>query len=316
MQKDRPSIQEVALRLKDFIFLDTVDKFNVFDKTEFENFIDTAFENIAVDLTPDVTTVDFTNSDDMTRFVNELYSTFNKLFNEGRSVSNIINNFISEHSKNNEEVFTWLLIHNNNARNICLLGLFYSWNIGTDETNVNVFNLFTESAKKGDTIAQYFVAKCYELGWNTKKNRTKAIEGYTKAIEKGCTAAERMLGEYFYRLRSYTRAFKYLNKAADKGNILAMHTLGLCYQEGYGTYNDVVKAFKLFKESAEKGLSISQYELGYCYEYGKGTEKNLEKALNWYQKATKQDYTYHNHLTRIEAQINRKTVPRQTQPAA
>ncbi|KAF0502935.1 calmodulin-dependent protein kinase [Gigaspora margarita] len=292
MQDKRPSIQEVAMELKNIIAQDVVidDIFNSNDIKSVENFLDDAFGIIKFDL----------NDDAMTLFANNLYLTFSKLFNEGRSVSIIITNFIAKYNKTTNEVFDWLFKNNDDSRYICLLGLFYSWGIGTEKDDAESFKLFFKAANNGDVIAQYFVGRCYEFGWNTKKNMKKAIEWYNKAIESNCAAAERILGDYYYKNNKYAQAFKLFISAADKGNIIAMNTLGLCYQKGLGTNIDIAKGFKSFEQAAKVGLPASQYELGQCYENGKGTEKDFEKALYWYEKAAEKDNVYRNDRERIK----------------
>ncbi|CAG8680291.1 3043_t:CDS:1, partial [Scutellospora calospora] len=240
---------------------------------------------------------------EMNLFVNELYSTFNKLFNEGRSVRDIIINFISKHSKNQKEVFNWLVEHKGDSKNACMLGLFYSWDIGIEKSNAEAFDLFFAATNNGDVIAQYFLGRCYEIGWNTKKNMKKAIEQYYEAAKKGCAAAEYKLGDYFYKINKYTQAYPLLKSAADKRNAMALNTLGLCYQKGRGTNANKAEGFKIFEQAAKMGLPASQYELGNCYEYGEGVEKNWNKALYWYQKAVEKDVNYRNHLKRVESKI-------------
>ncbi|CAG8823853.1 60_t:CDS:1, partial [Gigaspora rosea] len=139
--------------------------------------------------------------------------------------------------------------------------------IGTKKDNVDVFKLFLNAASSNNIIAQYFVGRCYEIGWNTRKNMKKAIEWYNKAGQGGCAIAECILGEYYYKLHKYEQAFKLLKSAADKGNALAMNTLGTCYLKGYGTKVNRVKGFELFEKAAKMGLPASQYEFGDCYEY-------------------------------------------------
>ncbi|RIB29540.1 hypothetical protein C2G38_1950251, partial [Gigaspora rosea] len=137
-------------------------------------------------------------------------------------------------------------------------------------------------------------------GFGTHKNKKKAIEWYTKAAENKCAAAEHMLGEYFYKLRRYNKAFYYLKRATENGNYKALNTLGLCYQRGQGTNINAVEGFRSFKRAALWGLPTSQYELGNCYEYGIGTEINLKEALIWYQKATDANPNYLIHEKRAK----------------
>ncbi|CAG8729911.1 13032_t:CDS:2 [Gigaspora margarita] len=297
--ENRPSIEEVAMKLEDIIDID--DSFNVYDISEFEIYIDTAFESIAKDYNLDATTG---NQDDMNFFVNNLYSAFRILFNEGRSAYDILINFISESGKTKEEVFQWLSENDNLPKYICLLGLFYHWKIGTDENNTNVIELFINAANQGDIMAQYFTGKCYAEGWNTSKNKKKALDWYSKAADNECAAAECLLGEHLYRLRKYTKAFDFLNRAVEHGNLKALNTLGLCYQKGQGTVSNAAKGFELFKKVAEMGLLASQYELGNCYEYGIGVGIDLNQAKYWFEKATDINNIYRIHLNRVEKKIN------------
>ncbi|KAF0502931.1 calmodulin-dependent protein kinase [Gigaspora margarita] len=306
MQDKRPSIQEVAMELKNIIAQDVAidDNFNIKDIKSVEKFLDDVFGIIKFDLNDDLNkdlNDDLNDDDAMTPFANNLYSIFNKQFNEGRSVSSIITNFIAKHNKTQKEVFDWLLKKNNDdSRYICMLGLFYIWSIGTGKDDAESFKLFFKAASKDDVIAQYFVGRCYEIGWNTKKNTKKAIEWYNKAIENNCAAAERMLGEYYYKNDKYVQAFKLFKSAADRGNIIAKNNLGICYQKGRGTDVNMFEGFKLFEQAAKMGLPASQYELGQCYEHSKGTEKDLEKALDWYEKAAGKDRTYRFDRERIK----------------
>ncbi|KAF0530132.1 kinase-like protein [Gigaspora margarita] len=240
MQDDRPSIEEVAMALKNFQDITINYYFDIFDISEFIKYIDTVFEGIAENFNLDAT---LTDQDSMTLFVNNLYSTFSKLFNEGESANDIIINFISKSDRTKEEVFQWLLENNNHPRYICLLGLFYHWMIGTDEKNVKIVELFVNAANKGDTIAQYFAGKCYAEGWSTNKNKKKALEWYSRAAENECAAAECVLGEYFYKLKKFTKAFGFLERAAKHGNLKAKNTLKLGYQNDQGTGTNAVEVF-------------------------------------------------------------------------
>ncbi|CAG8734084.1 5485_t:CDS:1, partial [Dentiscutata heterogama] len=168
---------------------------------------------------------------------------------------------------------------------VCLRGLFYMWNIGTKKIKMNVFDLFLDAANKDDVVAQYFIGRCYEVGRSTKKDMKKAIKWYNKAIDNGCAAAERILGDYYFRNQSYSKAFKLLQSATDKGNIMAMYNLGLCYKKGRGTGENMEKGFEYLKQAAEMGVPNSLRELANCYEYGEGTAKDLNKASYWFREA-------------------------------
>lgn len=50
------------------------------------------------------------------------------------------------------------------------------------------------------------------------------------------------------------------------------------------------EAFKWYEKAAEKGLDAAQWKLGYMYALGLGVEKNLEKSLYWRKMAAEQGY--------------------------
>lgn len=58
----------------------------------------------------------------------------------------------------------------------------------------------------------------------------------------------------------------------------AQDSLGTCYANAKGTYEDYDEAVKHFLKAAEMELPVAYYHLGYCYENGLGVPQNLAKA--------------------------------------
>ncbi len=84
---------------------------------------------------------------------------------------------------------------------------------------------------------------------------------------------------------------KWLELAADRNNLYALHYMGENYYFGeYGVQEDEKKAFKYIREAAKKGFDESQFWLGERYEKGEGVKKDLKDALKWYKKASKQGH--------------------------
>jgi TPR repeat protein len=82
--------------------------------------------------------------------------------------------------------------------------------------------------------------------------------------------------------------FKWLQKAAEQGNVNAQNSLGVCYDNGEGAEQDHKKAFEWYKKAAEQGLADAQNSLGACYDNGVGVKQDYEKAFEWYKKAAEQ----------------------------
>lgn len=74
--------------------------------------------------------------------------------------------------------------------------------------------------------------------------------------------------------------------AAKKGNVFAMHNLGVHYANGDGVDKDLVEAFKWYMLAAKMGFAGSQNNLGDLYEKGPiGVKKSTELAVYWYTQA-------------------------------
>ena len=57
---------------------------------------------------------------------------------------------------------------------------------------------------------------------------------------------------------------------------------------GKDVTQDHKEAFKWFRKAAELGFARGQHSLGVCYERGFGVGKNINEAVKWYREATKQ----------------------------
>ncbi|CAG8527992.1 1780_t:CDS:2, partial [Racocetra fulgida] len=262
-QSDRPSINEVYIGLNNINASYQDILFTKLDTLEFRKYIETIF-NVSSEISEPIKFNDNNDNEQDPKiiFLDKLYLTFYDKFNKGLSVPSTIKNYISENGETEDNILKWLYLNKNEPKYICLRGIFYMWGIGTKEgkeSSMNVLSLFLDAANRNDVVAQYFAGRCYEVGWDAKKNMREAIKWYHKATKNGCAAAERILGDYCYKCQEYSKAFTLLQSAVG---------------------------FTLLKQAADKGVPNSSYELARCYEFGKGTVENFSEALNWYQKAT------------------------------
>ncbi len=144
---------------------------------------------------------------------------------------------------------------------MCVLGDIYDE--GNEELGIEVdlkqsFYWYNEAAKNGQAQAQFNVAKCYENGKGTKKNRPKALTWYKKAAEQGHCAAMNDIGIYYAQgvvvERDYAEAFKWFKRAAeDESYAGALYNLARCYREGYGTKKNIKEADRLTALAAALG---------------------------------------------------------------
>ena len=74
-------------------------------------------------------------------------------------------------------------------------------------------------------------------------------------------------------------------RAAEAGERVAMHNLGLLLMQGDGGQRDVAEAATWFRRAADQGVVDSQYNLGLLYQAGQGVDRNLREAYRWFTVA-------------------------------
>jgi TPR repeat protein len=240
---------------------------------------------------------------DLELVANKLESFIFKLTNEGKNTSssrkqNILDYLSkSELHKDSitvaiapEEVFRWLLCHQEETKYIFLLGYFYYLGI---ETNIDLkksFELFLDASGDMHVLSQYFVGECYQFGYGVEKDEKMAFEYFERAAKKNCAMGQLKLGTIYDRgipgiKRDPGKAAYWYEKAASNGNNTAIYNLAFMYKDKIGVKRNLKKAFSLFKQSAESGDPDGMTMLGYCYNNGVGTPINKMKAFESYQKA-------------------------------
>ena len=140
------------------------------------------------------------------------------------------------------------------------------------------FPLFVIAAKHGHAESAYRVALCYEFGWGTRKDPSKAVQYLRVAATKSHPGAMTRLGKACLsgdlgetRYREGLKWLKLGTEAADNINNAAPYHLGCLYETGYGddVFQDESYAAELFTQSAELGHGEANYRMGDAYEHGK-----------------------------------------------
>lgn len=80
---------------------------------------------------------------------------------------------------------------------------------------------------------------------------------------------------------NYKKAVEYLRKSADKGYVLAMFNLGMCYEQGVGLNPSILEAWSWYKKAADKGYAPAMNSLGAICE----KKHAVAEAMTWYRKA-------------------------------
>lgn len=162
------------------------------------------------------------------------------------------------------------------------LGMAYKVGHGVDENQARSIIWFKRAADNDDTDAMKKLAELEE-------NPEKAFEWLLKAAEAGDVEAQVSVGHHYYKgeggENSYSKAFEWFNKAAEAGNTDAMWWLGTLYKDGDGVDKDYDEAVKWFKKASDIGDSYAMCSLGLMYEQGLGGNADYSEAEKLYRKA-------------------------------
>lgn len=152
------------------------------------------------------------------------------------------------------------------------------------------FPLLLNSAKAGNSEAQFVLGLCYRNGKGVPIDLDKAITWYTKAAEQNIVGAQHNLGN-LYRYsdkKNPKKAVHWYRKAAEQGLDRAQYSLGLVYSKGDGVPQNPKEAARWFKKAAEQDYMNAQYSLAIRYDDGNGVQKDKKEAEKWYLKAAEQ----------------------------
>jgi TPR repeat protein len=124
-------------------------------------------------------------------------------------------------------------------------------------------------------------------------NYALAKRKWTRLGEKGDVRVQLFLAQIYLSKkgeRNDVESVKWLRKAGQNGESIALLHLGLMYQSGRGVPKDYRKAAESFGLAAKQdfwlqGVPEAQILLGDLYLKGNGIPKDPVKAAHWYQKA-------------------------------
>ena len=129
----------------------------------------------------------------------------------------------------------------------------------------------------------------YYFGVNVSKDNAKARDWYGKAADKGSVEAMVSLGVLYANgqgvAQDFAKAREWYQKAVDKGSADAMYQFGNLYDDGHGVAQDSAKAREWYEKAADKGSVEAMFTLGLHYDYGQGVAQDFAKARECNQKA-------------------------------
>lgn len=144
------------------------------------------------------------------------------------------------------------------------------------------------------------IGVAYYNGESVAKNNEKAL----KYFLKGCELSNFICGNYvrkFYKgyngelikvPQDYKFAFQLAKKGCDLKDGESCNYLGILYQEGKGTAQNLTKAFLIFQNLCYSDSGYKQvgcYNLALCYANGQGVEQDYKRAFNSFKELCDKD---------------------------
>lgn len=143
------------------------------------------------------------------------------------------------------------------------------------------FGWFNKAAAQHHVMALNMVGRCYDLGWGTAPDKTKAAECYRVAAGQGLDwamynyATLLALGDGV--VEDKPAAFDWLERAAAMGNAKAINFVGSFYEDGWVVDRDMTVAAQYYARAAEHGDFRGQFNHARML----GAAGRIDEALAW-----------------------------------
>jgi len=164
---------------------------------------------------------------------------------------------------------------------------------GIDPHKKGWFKQALAKAQLGDAAYQYGVGMLYADGISVARDSSSAFRWFERAAQKGHIQAISAIGAAYASGDGvevdYKAAKRYLAKAEKKGDARAMERLGFLYENGFGVRRSLALAILKYQKAAERGNSAAMVALGRMLENGIGMDVDLPKAVAWYRSAVAND---------------------------
>jgi uncharacterized protein len=199
---------------------------------------------------------------------------------------------------------------------LALLSIGLNAPLAANEMWEALFKEHMANAKAGDAEAQYELGIMYLKGQGVEQDREKAREWLTAAAASGYSLAEGKLA----RIEEQESKYEQLKSSADNGNVDAQYELAMMYLKGRGVTTNGRTALRYMQKAADQGdvraitrlgiinykgeagevdyqqalllfnrvsgeSALAQYYLGEMYASGAGVKRDYSTAIDWYKKA-------------------------------
>ena len=157
--------------------------------------------------------------------------------------------------------------------------------VGVVADPVAALGWFTKAAAQHHVMALNMVGRCYDLGWGTAPDKTRAAECYRIAAAQGLD-----WGMYNYATllalgqgvaEDKAAALDWFRKAAALGNAKAINFIGSFHEDGWVVERDMVAAALCYARAAQGG----DFRGAFNHARMLGAAGQVEDALGWLRRA-------------------------------
>lgn len=144
------------------------------------------------------------------------------------------------------------------------------------------------AARRGDATAMIIAGNLYYNGEHgVARNLGRARAMYERASKLGNMYSHARLGFMDLKAGDNRSAYMHFAKAAETGNEIAHHGLGMMFMEGIFVDKNAERAIFHLKKAATKKVAEAMYKLGLAYIDAIGVERDTEVAYEYIQEAAK-----------------------------
>ena len=156
--------------------------------------------------------------------------------------------------------------------------------IGVEAAEIDVQ---IEGCNKGDIQSCYEAGLALTSGENAEDQEKKdlGMQYLRKAYKYGEKKACDVLGDHYYKNKSYHAAKPYLEESCERGIKDACEAIGTIYRDGHETRQDDVKAREYYEKACALGSKDACINVAIIYRGGFGVEKNRVLEKTYYKKA-------------------------------
>ena len=119
----------------------------------------------------------------------------------------------------------------------------------------------------GDPIAQYNLAKAYELGRGLPTDTKMAESWYGKAAQQGHIPSRDNYGLWLFQNGDRAAAMPYIEESSNRGEPRAQYVLGTALFNGDTMKKDWVRAYALMTRASASGISAASSSLAQMDKY-------------------------------------------------